>query len=107
MDVVQIFGKALGSGYILNLYAHHVRSPKYMKKSISKTPMKPKTTLVWVLMDIIPAIYDKSLTKNTTFYKYLLIVDAYDKLPRINGIENITTDKFMDKIDMFQEIFGK
>ena len=50
------------------------------KKSISKPPLNPKTSFKWVLMEIIPATYSKSLIKDTTFDNYLLIVDAYYKI---------------------------
>ena len=56
-------------------------------------------------MEIIPAIYSKRLTKYTTFYYYLLVVDAYSKLPRLYGIENIATEEVMDKLDIFQARF--
>ena len=41
------------------------------------------------------------------FKMYLLIVDAYYKIPKIYGMENITTAEVMDKLDMFQSRFGK
>ena len=34
-------------------------------------------------------------------------MNAYYKIPKLYGIENITTEEVMDKLDMFQEIFGK
>ena len=58
-------------------------------------------------MDIIPSTALKSLTNDTTFQKYLLIVDAYSKIPKLYGMENITTAEVMDKLDMFQSRFGK
>ena len=58
-------------------------------------------------MYIIPAIYYKKWTKDTTFYNYFLIVDAYSKIPNFYGMKNITTEEVMDKLDMFQERFGK
>ena len=58
-------------------------------------------------MDIIPAISSKFLTKDTTITKYLLIVDAYSKIPKLYGKENITTEEVMNKIEMFQERFVK
>ena len=58
-------------------------------------------------MDTIPAIYSKSLTKKTTFDNNVLILDAYYRLKKLYGLENITTEEVMDKIDMFQAIFGK
>ena len=58
-------------------------------------------------MVITPYISFKSLTKDTNFSNHLLIVGAYSKLPIIHVKENINTEEVMDKLDMFQEIFGK
>ena len=37
----------------------------------------------------------------------MLIVDAYYKIPKLYGMENITTAEVLDKLDMFQSRFGK
>ena len=58
-------------------------------------------------MDNIPGIYSKSLTEDTTFYNYLLIMDAYSKIPKKYVMEYITPEEVMDKLDRFQEIFVK
>ena len=58
-------------------------------------------------MNIIPSIAPKILTTDTTFSNYLLIVDAYSKIPKLHGIEKITTEEVMDKLDMFQYRYGK
>ena len=34
-------------------------------------------------------------------------MDAYYKIQKRYGMESITTEEFMEKIDMFQEILGK
>ena len=34
-------------------------------------------------------------------------MDAYSKLTKLYGMEKITTKEVMDKLDMFQERFGK
>ena len=47
------------------------------------------------------------LTSDTTFSNYLLIVDAYSKIKKLYGIEKITKEEVMDKLDMFQSRFGK
>ena len=60
-----------------------------------------------MFIEIIPAISSKSLTKDTYFSNYLFIVDAYSKLTKLYGMEKITTKEVMDKLDMFQERFGK
>ena len=67
------------------------------KKARSKLPLKPKAPFKWVLMDIIPYTAPKSLTNDTTFSNYLLIVDAYSNIPKLYGMENITTAEVMDK----------
>ena len=58
-------------------------------------------------MDIIPSTAPKSLTSDTTFYNYFLIVDAYSKITKLYGMEKITTEEVMDKLDMVQSTFGK
>ena len=77
------------------------------KKARSKIPLKPKAPFKWGFMDIIPSTAPKSLTKDTTLSNYLLIVDAYSKIPKLYGMENITTAEVMDKLDMFQSRSGK
>ena len=77
------------------------------KKDRSKIPLKLKAPFKWFFMDIIPSTALKSLTSDTTFSNYLLIVDAYSKIPRLYGMEKITTKEVMDKLDMFQSRFGK
>ena len=68
------------------------------KKARSKLPLKPKAPSKWVLMDIIPYTASKSLTNDTTFSNYLLIVDAYSKIPKLYDMENITSAEVMDKL---------
>ena len=58
-------------------------------------------------MDIIPSTAPKNLTSDTNFSNYLLIVDAYSKIPKLYGMDNITTEEVMEKLDMLQSIFGK
>ena len=58
-------------------------------------------------MDVIPATAPKSITQDTNFNNYLLIVDAFSKIPKIYGLENITTEEVLDKQDMFQARYGK
>ena len=77
------------------------------KKARAKFPLKPKAPLKWVFMDIVPSTAPKSLTSNTNFSNYLLIVDSYSKIPKLYGMEKITTEEVMDKLDMFQSRFGK
>ena len=77
------------------------------KKARSKIPLNPKSPSKWVFMDIVPLTAPKSLTSDTTFSNYLLIVDAYSKIPKLYGMDKIKTDEVMDKLDMFQSRFGK
>ena len=58
-------------------------------------------------MGIVPSTAPKSLTSDTMFYNYLLIVDAYSKISKLYGMEKITTEEVIDKLDLFQSIFGK
>ena len=69
--------------------------------------MKPKAPFKWVFMDVIPSTATKILTNDTNFKNYLLIVDAYSKIPKLYGMENITTAEVLDKLDMFQSRFRK
>ena len=34
-------------------------------------------------------------------------MDAYSKIQKLYGMENITTEELMDKLDILQAIFGK
>ena len=77
------------------------------KKARSKIPLKPKAPFEWVFMDIVPSTAPKSLTSDKTFSNYLLIFDAYSKIPKLYGMEKITTEGVMDKLDMLQSRFGK
>ena len=77
------------------------------KKAGSKIPLKPKAPFKWVFMGIIPSTAPKSLTSDTTFSNYILAVDSYSNIPKLYGIEKITTEAVMDKLDMFQSRFGK
>ena len=77
------------------------------KKARSKLPLKPKAPFKWVFMDIIPSTAPKSLTSGATFSNYLLIVDAYSRIQKLHGMEKITTEEVMEKLDMFQSRFGK
>ena len=58
-------------------------------------------------MDIILSTAPKHLTSETTFTNYLLIVDAYLKLPKLYGMGIINTEEVLDKLDMFQSRFGE
>ena len=58
-------------------------------------------------MYIIPSIAPKSLTSDTTFSNYLLIFDAYSRIPKRYGMDKIATEEVMDKLDIFQSRFEK
>ena len=58
-------------------------------------------------MNIIPSPALKSLTSDTTFSNYLLIVDVYSKIPKFYGTEKITTEEVMGKLNMFQFRCGR
>ena len=77
------------------------------KKARSNIPLKPKAPFKWVFIGIIPSTAPKSLTSDITFSNYLLIVDAYSNIPKLYGMDKITTEEVMDKLDMFQSRFGK
>ena len=77
------------------------------KNAGSKNPLKQKSPFKWVFMDIITSTSPKRLTSDTTFSNYLLIVDAYFKIPKLYGMEKITTEEVVDNLDIFQSRFGK
>ena len=77
------------------------------KKDRSKNPLRPKSPFKWIFMDIIPSTAPTSLTSDTTFSNYLLIIYACSKIPKLYGLEKITTEEVMDKLDMLQSRFGK
>ena len=77
------------------------------KKARYKIPLKPKAPFKWVFMDIIPSTASKSLTSDKTFSKYILTVDAYSKIPKLYGMEKITTEEVMEKLDILQSRYGK
>ena len=58
-------------------------------------------------MDIIPETPPKILTSETTFSNYLSIVDAYSKIPKLYGMERITTNEGVDQLYIFQSRFVK
>ena len=61
------------------------------KRARSKNPLNPKSPFKRVFMDVIPSTAPKSLTSETTFYNYILIVYAYSKIPKLYDMEKITT----------------
>ena len=73
----------------------------------SKNPLNPKAYFKWVFMNTIPSTAPKSLTSDTKISNDILIVDAYSKIPKLYGMEKITTEEVMDKMDMFQSKSGK
>ena len=58
-------------------------------------------------MDIIPPTAPIFLTSDMAFSSYVLIVDAYFKIPKYYVTEKISTEEVMGKLDMFQSRFGK
>ena len=51
-------------------------------------------------MYIIPEIAPKRLKSETKFYNYILIFDLYSKITKLYGMEIISTEEVMDKLDM-------
>ena len=58
-------------------------------------------------MDITPATEPKSLTSDTNFSNYLLIVYAYSKNTKLYGSDKITTEEVMDKLYILKYQFRK
>ena len=79
-----------------------------MKKNAgSKISLRPKAPFKWGFLDIVPSTTPKRLTSDKTFSNYLIIVDAYYKIPKLHDMEKITIEEVMDKLDMFQSRFGR
>ena len=55
----------------------------------------------------VPSTAPKILTSDTTFSNYLLIFDAYSNIPKLYGVDKITTEEVIDKLNMFQSRFWK
>ena len=70
-------------------------------KTISKKLIISKARFKWLFMVIIISTFSECLTKDTAFDNYLLILDAYSKIPKLYGMKNITTEEVMDKLYMF------
>ena len=64
--------------------------------------MKRKAPFKWVVMEIILSTAPNSLTSVTTCSNYLLIADAYPKIPKLYSMKKIITEEGMDKLDMLQ-----
>ena len=58
-------------------------------------------------MGVIPLTAPKGFTSDTNVSNYLLIVDTYYKIPKLYGMEKITTEQVINKLYMFQSKFGK
>ena len=61
------------------------------KKSRSKIPLKLRSPFKWGYIYIIPSTEPKILTSDTNVSDYLLIVDAYYKIPKLYGVDKITS----------------
>ena len=57
-------------------------------------------------MNVIPEIETKCLTSENNFSNNLLTFDAYSNIPKLYGMGIFSTEALMDKLDMFQSIFG-
>ena len=71
------------------------------KEAWSKIPLEPNAPFKWVFMDIIPSTVPKILTSDKAFLHYILIIDSYPNIPKLYGMEKITTEEVMGKLDMF------
>ena len=69
--------------------------------------VETKGTFQVGFMDIIPATTRNIFTSENNLLNYILIVDAYSKIPQLYGMDRIHTEKVMDKLDTFQSRFGK
>ena len=82
LKIMKMFENILNLGYIQTLFVHHIiRYLQWTTKARYKNPLNPKASLKWFLIDITPSTLPKSWTSETTFSNYLLVVDAYSKIP--------------------------
>ena len=77
------------------------------KKGKIQECIKAEGTFQVGFMDIIPETAPKCLTSETTLSNYILNIDAYSKIPKLYGMDRITTEEGMEKLDMFQSRFVK
>ena len=71
------------------------------KKDGSNKPLKSKSPFKWIFIDIIPLTTPKRLRNEISFYNYLLIDDAYSKIPNLYGMEKISTEEVMNNLEAF------
>ena len=67
-----------------------------------KNTLNLKAPFKWVFMDIIPSTAPNVLAIGTNFSNNLLIAYAYSKIKKMYGMEKISTEEVMYKLDMFQ-----
>ena len=53
-------------------------------------------------MDLITLSASKRLKSDTIFSNYFVIFDAYSKIPKLYGMDKMTTEEVIDNMDMFQ-----
>ena len=85
------FGKDIELTIYPDPFCTSCQIPSTNKNPRSKNTLKPKSPFKWVFMDIIPATAPKSMKNETTFSNYILIVDAYYKIPKLHNMNKITT----------------
>ena len=80
---------------------------KNIKKSWIKYTTKYQDTLQGSIHGHNTSFIFQELNKKHQHFYCHLIVDSYSTLPIFYGMENITTEEVMDKLDIFQDRFGK
>ena len=94
-----MFGRIMNLGYTTTLFAHNVRFLQITKRLGPKIHQN-KRHLSIGFMDIITATVPEGLKTGNTFYNYLLSIDAYSNIPKLYGMDKITTEEVMDRLDM-------
>ena len=83
------------SNYLFIVYAYSnitlCQISSMNKKARSKIPLKPKAPFKWFFYGYNSINSTKTFANDTTFSNYLLIADAYSKIPKLYGMENIPT----------------
>ena len=76
----------------LDPFCTSCKIPSMNKKARSVNPLKPKASFKCVFVDIMLETARIVLTSETTFSNYILIVNAYSKIPKLYGMERITAE---------------
>ena len=87
-----MFGRILNLGYI-HFFSHHAGYLQRIESLLPRVHSNQRHPSKISFIENIPATSSNSLTSETTFSNYLLIVDVYSKVPELHGMETILMRK--------------